>query len=399
MNISFGREWSLGLAGPTIHLEGINYKKVVKDFYRSLRAIPSFFEGCESLDAHKKEFLKTALLPLTTVEKILEVQRGFWSLHCHLDWLDTNSQLAAIPMQQAWQSRTIDQFRQEVPDLFFKWLEDYETAVVRNPLAPLALENVGNPFLHRVLNRFSFAFLILSHNQLVEFPRVFRGAFLDLSFNFIREFPVLAVDFPTLIYLNLKENELVELPEFITQLPKLSQLNLNSNKLRTLPDSFGQMTALRKLWITDNPLEELPASFGNLCLLEKLEAQAKSPVQMPAVLTHLTSLKVLFWRGRVCAGFENLKSLQDLSLTDAELHSVDVIKELSNLWRLDLSRNFLTEIPTIHLPKLKILRLSKNQFSHLPEMCQNIHRVYFDSNPIGWLEYWRIKRYHKNVDL
>ncbi|XP_046419786.1 insulin-like growth factor-binding protein complex acid labile subunit [Neodiprion virginianus] len=181
----------------------------------------------------------------------------------------------------------------------------------------------------------------------------------------LREFPDRISDLVQ--YLDLSGNILQEIPDTLTLFNKLQYLNLARNRLTDLPDKLYGLDQLQKLDLSGN---------------------AFTSVSGLTSISHLTSLKILFFGGNPISSLDGLMSqslqvldcshcgikafanttvskltqLRTLSLMGNPLRIVDKPVSESLRW-LDMSDcqiNYLYPDSLLYLPNLEELRLSNN---------------------------------------
>ncbi|KAF3772653.1 Plant intracellular Ras-group-related LRR protein 6 [Nymphaea thermarum] len=123
----------------------------------------------------------------------------------------------------------------------------------------------------------------------------------------------------------------------------LSVLDLSNNSLSGLPPQIGMMTTLRKLLLTGNPLRSLRSNLvcgPTATLLKYLRGRISSDESASASAQPSSTDDLLATAARLSLSSKEL-SLRELSLDhvpDVVLESVDVVK-------VDLSKNFIKELP------------------------------------------------------
>ncbi|KAF2536917.1 hypothetical protein F2Q68_00022244 [Brassica cretica] len=231
-----------------------------------------------------------------------------------------------------------------------------------------------------------------------------------MSGNILRgDIPVGLFNGSRLMKLYLLENHIGGgVPSELESLAKLKILNLGDNNLRgKLPASLGNLTSLKRVIFSFNKIEGgIPDALARLTQLVSLGlALNKFSGAFPPSIYNISSLKFLSMFGPIPTTFSTIANLQHLAIvwnkmTEAlanctQLHTLLVnrnrlgsdlptsITNLStNLWKLDLGRNFISgTIPYDigNLISLQKLRLS----GELPSSLGNITRLeqlYFSSN-------------------
>lgn len=193
------------------------------------------------------------------------------------------------------------------------------------------------------------------------------------------------IDFPNLknLYLNDNEIKFVGFEEDLIECYKLGNLDCNSdfgclhdslnflnidnNKLRNL--TLLNKNGLEQVSANKNPLETL--ILKNLTNLYRIFLNEVSLTQIS--LKNLKNLKQFILRDnkldRISSSdIYDLPELRILSLVNNSITYFDgkIVDSMSKLWTLDLTRNFLTQVPVVeNAPGLNILILEKNQIETL----------------------------------
>lgn len=192
---------------------------------------------------------------------------------------------------------------------------------------------------------------------------------LNLSHNRISVFH--STILPSLQVLDLSNNHIKDLDlEFDKAYPNLNYLSLSHNNL---DDSMnGTLTLLRNL-------QYLDLSYNNYCLLDNEDFNFLSQ------LTHLNlshnAIKSLSKQQfsanllELNIGFNfliefprNLSNIQTLNIENNQIKSMDGFSnELNNLLYINVKANFIDDLPNLKLEHLKVLDLSNNKISFIPE--------------------------------
>lgn len=151
---------------------------------------------------------------------------------------------------------------------------------------------------------------------------------LSLISNLLKTIPPFIGELKNLRELALPMNQIREIPPEITQLPNLQILELSLNKISEVPAFIGELTQLHQLSLNKNLLHELPPEIGNLSELERLAVSMNQLEYLPLTLGQLDNLT-------------------ELVLNNNQLHELP--QDLSHL-----------------LPKLRVLDISNNNFTVLP---------------------------------
>ncbi|KAG2274455.1 hypothetical protein Bca52824_057010 [Brassica carinata] len=170
-------------------------------------------------------------------------------------------------------------------------------------------------------------------------------------------------------------------PSELESLAKLKILNLGDNNLRgKLPASLGNLTSLKRVIFSFNKIEGgIPDALARLTQLVSLGlALNKFSSAFPPSIYNISSLKFLsmFGNGPIPTTFSTIANLQHLAIVWNKMTgSIPITSQLggdlptsitnlsTNLWKLDLGRNFISgTIPYDigNLISLQKLRLDEN---------------------------------------
>lgn len=93
--------------------------------------------------------------------------------------------------------------------------------------------------------------------QLIDF-NVFKYnksiSYIDLSYNFLKEFPCSLIEIKSLKVLNLSTNRISQIPKEISNFSGLVELNISNNLITDLPDEIFSLKNLRVLKVDRNYL-------------------------------------------------------------------------------------------------------------------------------------------------
>jgi Leucine-rich repeat (LRR) protein len=148
----------------------------------------------------------------------------------------------------------------------------------------------------------------------------------------------------------LFDNDLTEIPRGVYKMKKLNYLDLGSNKLSAISPKIANLRYLRELDVTRNEITAFPAEFAEVDYVEVIDISYNK-------FTALGSETMNKWQLRSLNASHN-----DISRIATEMNCV-------NLEFLDLSFNQLDKLPAAlgRLRRLKILRISDNQISVIPD--------------------------------
>ena len=206
--------------------------------------------------------------------------------------------------------------------------------------------------------------------------------FLSLANNHLTELPSNIGILKNLKTLILQWNRLIELPPSINQLKNLQKLDLMFNKLEFLPDNIGTLPKLDVLLIHDNPLKLLPDSLPLTTLKNYkknyLASLPKSEISGLITLEVAIGEKIpkIEYIGRKSFGYmEEEGHVCGIGLYLKRLSSFPIsIYKFRYLKILNLSKNKLTDLPELSekLPKLKKIFIGYNKWKEIPKGLNKI---------------------------
>eukprot|EP00053_Salpingoeca_punica_P016777 m.159588 g.159588 ORF g.159588 m.159588 type:complete len:1052 (+) comp17043_c0_seq1:343-3498(+) len=195
----------------------------------------------------------------------------------------------------------------------------------------------------------------------------------------LRTFPVQAITFSALKFIDLEDNMIAEIPPTISSLSEsLNTLILKKNHLERLPNELIQLRTLRVLDLSYNRLTELPANFGMLVNLRTLYASGNKLTAIPQSLFGITNLERLDFAENNITELPpmigQLKGLLELSLSNNKITFLPgSIGDCVNLVKLELENNQLQRLPSTlcKLRKLETLALAQNPMVEPPVSVVN----------------------------
>lgn len=189
---------------------------------------------------------------------------------------------------------------------------------------------------------------------------------------------------PTLEFLGFGYMNIDTLPEEIGLLHQLKFLGLWGNKLSTFPSSIGNMIALEGIALTDNAIDSLPETIQKLSRMEFIALDGNNLQQLPVNFLTLPSLKDINLARNPTLNVDTVLAqltrytMVDISLRECAIKILPAtIGRFTQLERLDLSDNQLSELPTeiLNLQKLVHLYINHNKLSHLPEEIDTLSNM------------------------
>ncbi|OMO52636.1 hypothetical protein CCACVL1_29150, partial [Corchorus capsularis] len=181
-------------------------------------------------------------------------------------------------------------------------------------------------------------------------------------------FPEILEPMETLWKLDLSGTALKGLPPSLSFLVGLMELRLNDcRNLTSLPNNLCSLTSLRLLYVQNCPnLVYVP----DIKSLWRLYADETALLQLPSSAGHLEELSLSRCKDLKLGLFSGLTSVSNLCLRDSNISEItEHLGKLTNLSRLDLSKNEFTRIPTTirRLPNLaELLLISCKRLRSVP---------------------------------
>lgn len=242
--------------------------------------------------------------------------------------------------------------------------------------------------------------LILSKNNIVDLPKNFLKKLkclknLDLSENNIEKIYItMFIDLNNLENLNLSKNVLKTFDNSLLKiLPTMMSLNLSYNHINSIEHAMNQtILKINILDLSHNNISSLPKKFSELLInLQYLDLSFnKIQSLQDCNLIHLNSLKILHVNNnflvtlnmqilpktlvKLYIGYNQIMEINNL--THIEILSIEHNKisqlysnlTVDNLQHMNISGNILSSFPNILFKNLKILDISNNKFTYIPEV-------------------------------
>jgi Leucine-rich repeat (LRR) protein len=166
----------------------------------------------------------------------------------------------------------------------------------------------------------------------------------------------------------LNNNELVVLPALHPALP-LHSLDASHNRLTVLSPSIGALARLADLSLHHNKLDTLPPEIQRLTSLVRLDLRCNA-LRRPPPLAKAAVLRELLLGGNglvSMGGFVALPpTLQILDVRDNQLSSLDGLRAITSLTRLDAGNNNIADfVEAARLPKLANIVVDGNPLRNL----------------------------------
>lgn len=216
--------------------------------------------------------------------------------------------------------------------------------------------------------------LKLANNRLTRLPDHF-GNFhmlrvLNISSNFLEEFPAFLCRLRSLVDLDMSFNAISELPESIGDLENLERLSITNNRLRgSLPENFGKLRKLNYVDIRYNALQSIDV-IASLPSIEQIQADHNSVSVFEGTFEKIRVLRLNSNPVTRFEIFNKVPSLTKLVLSNCKLaHIPDAaFDKMPNLEELMLDKNHFVSLPS-HIGKLQKLEkfsIARNALSSLP---------------------------------
>lgn len=241
--------------------------------------------------------------------------------------------------------------------------------------------------------------LILSKNNIVDVPKNFFKKLkclknLDLSENNIEKIYItMFIDLNNLEDLNLSKNVLRTFDNSLLEiLPTMVSLNLSYNHINSVEHTMNQtILKINMLDLSHNNISSLPKKFSELLInLQYLDLSFNRIQSLQDCnLIHLNSLKVLYVNNnflvtlniqilpktliKLYIGYNqimeinNLSHIEVLSIEHNKISQLYSNLTVNSLQYMNISGNILSSFPNILFKNLKILDISNNKFTYIPE--------------------------------
>jgi Leucine-rich repeat (LRR) protein len=236
----------------------------------------------------------------------------------------------------------------------------------------------------------------------------FSGYSLVASNCSILEFPPCMLSFRSLKSIDMAFNLISVIPAFVWSLLNLNSIILDSNRISIITEELRCLTNLTRLSLSDNPVEVLPASIR--CMPQLIDLKTKGcPLTSPPVsiaqskyagprvrkyfdaIERSVDSQSISWTKLGMATFpgdwKSSNMLLNLDVSNNDLTSVPggVIKLLESLQVFKASRNNISSVcfELFSNPAVKLIDLSENQISKLPEaasQCRSVAVLLLNNN-------------------
>jgi hypothetical protein len=193
---------------------------------------------------------------------------------------------------------------------------------------------------------------------------------LDVSNNLLHGLPDEIGELIELQALDCSKNALRDLPSSVGRLVALETLDASRNLLTRLPSTICALSALTTLLVSQNKLRQLPDKFGTPVIppesaadrAARLEAAARPA---PGASTRAANGAPFYG---ICGNVQ--REVDELRAAIQEVQAPRAVKRLAELTRLDVSDNFLEELPPAILKctALRSLDLHRNRIANLPAL-------------------------------
>ncbi|XP_061928266.1 toll-like receptor 7 isoform X3 [Apis cerana] len=261
--------------------------------------------------------------------------------------------------------------------------------------------------------------LILSKNNIIDLPKNFFKKLkclknLDLSENNIEKiYTTMFIDLNNLEDLNLSKNVLKTFDNSLLEiLPTMMSLNLSYNHINSIEHTMNQtILKINVLDLSHNNISSLPKKFSELLInLQYLDLSFNRIQSLQDCnLIHLNSLKVLYVNNnflitlnmqilpktlvKLYVGYNqimeinNLNHIEVLSIEHNKISQLYSNLTVNSLQYMNISGNILSSFPNILFKNLKILDVSNNKFTYIPEVISIknfplLHQLKVNKNPI-----------------
>ena len=230
-------------------------------------------------------------------------------------------------------------------------------------LTVLKLELCGIESIDPSISMIGLKELDISKNRLKTLPD-FKKAFpnlqrLDAADNMLTEFPNLPLSIQEV---SLIRNEIDDIHPTIYQYPKLTILYLSSNKIKhvpRLPETIQKFLIARNGLETIEPsntpyLTDADFSYNHLTMIPQLKGNRLSELRIRSNKISVITM-------------DNIQSVVRADFSYNDLTSVSPSLFQSNIRRIDLSHNSITQLPPIQDSQIMSINISFNPLANLPE--------------------------------
>ena len=204
----------------------------------------------------------------------------------------------------------------------------------------------------------------------------------------VQELPPSIKNLTRLRELTVMEQKLKDLPPELKACTLLKTLNLRSNKIVVFPAIITQLTQLQEIDLQDNLLGQVSCPFGLFIHLERLNLSLNLLKSWPDIFA-CASLTDLDMSGNplqtIPAAICQLTGLRILQVASIQLKLPFELGGLTALNKLNISHNYLAELPVTALHALEELDCSFNRIVALPlAVCRmsKLQRIILEGNPL-----------------
>ncbi|KAJ8061725.1 hypothetical protein OCU04_009523 [Sclerotinia nivalis] len=216
--------------------------------------------------------------------------------------------------------------------------------------------------------------LKLANNRLKSLPSYF-GLYrsmrtLNLSSNFLEEFPEFLCNMSALIDIDMSFNGISNLPNEIGKLKNLERFVITNNRLKgSLPNTFGELVNLKEVDVRYNML----SSIDIIATLPKVEQISADHNSVSVCECEFAKIRILRLNSNPVTKFEiknSVPTLTTLNLSNAKLAQIPdaAFDKMPNLNKLVLDINHFVSLPAQigKLRKLEYFSIARNALSSLP---------------------------------
>lgn len=243
---------------------------------------------------------------------------------------------------------------------------------------------------------------------------------LNLSTNNLSKLPDSICELSNLNEFRCSHNFLQELPEGFFKLSKLTTLSLASNKFKLFPEAITKLSSLVELRLANNQLSNLSGDIGNLSLLEYLSVSYNEINELPDSILKLSNLSYLSLRNnkikKIPDNFpDNFPNLKVLKVSGNEVVEADVIEIDAAEKQNQVEKNFedepinstkktdtQIEIEEVKSKKLRKINLSKKKLRIFPPVIfdliwleeLDISNNFITEVPVGFLRLSNLMKFN-----